>query len=111
MQTVKLNTGHSMPIFGLGTWQSPRGQVNAAVKAALDCGYTHIDCAHVYQNEEEVGEALSATFSQGGKQRKDIFITSKIWNTTRSKELVLPAVKTTLKNLQVDYLDLYLIHW
>lgn len=77
--SVVLPSGHRMPLVGLGTWKAERGQVRAAVHAALRAGYRHIDCAAVYQNEEEVGEALRAALSCGGVRRSDLFICSKLW--------------------------------
>lgn len=110
-QTVPLANGAKMPIFGLGTWQSQKGEVGAAVKTALEYGYTHIDCAHVYENEAEIGNVLAPIFAKGDIKREDIFVTSKLWNTSHKKEQVKPAVKKTLENLQLEYLDLYLIHF
>ncbi|XP_074594809.1 aldo-keto reductase family 1 member B1-like [Brevipalpus obovatus] len=110
--TLTLADGKTIPQFGLGTWKSKPGEVRDAVYSALtEAGYRHIDCAHVYGNEKEVGEALKQAFSSGELKREDVFITSKVWNTYHSRNLVMEACKVTLKNLGLDYLDLYLIHW
>jgi alcohol dehydrogenase (NADP+) len=106
--SVTLNNGQSMPLLGLGTWKSEPGSVKMAVKAAISMGYRHLDCAHIYENETEIGEALSEIFAEGVCERKDLFITSKLWNDSHASDEVMPALKNTLGKLQLDYLDLYL---
>jgi len=105
--SVTLNTGAAMPQLGLGTWKSKPGEVAAAVEAALRAGYRHIDAAHVYGNEKEVGAGIRAS----GVPRADIFVTSKLWNTKHHPDDVEASCRTTLSDLGLDYLDLYLVHW
>lgn len=109
-KTLTLSSGGAMPLVGLGTWQAPPGEVGAAVKVALESGYKHIDCAACYGNEAEIGAVFAEMFA-GPTKREDIFITSKLWNSEHAPADVKPAVLKTLADLQVEYLDLYLIHW
>lgn len=105
--SFKLSSGYSIPAVGLGTWQSKPNEVERAVTVALQNGYHHIDAAAIYGNEEEVGRGIKAS----GVPREDIFVTSKIWNTHHRPDMVVKALNKTLKDLQIEYLDLYLIHW
>jgi len=109
---ITLNNGSQMPMIGLGTWKSSLGKVGPAVEhALLECDYKHIDCASIYNNEKEIGEVFGQIFSGGKLAREDAFVTSKLWNTNHARGNVEIACKQTLRDLQLDYLDLYLIHW
>ncbi|PON37777.1 Aldo/keto reductase [Parasponia andersonii] len=105
-----LNNGARIPAIGLGTWQSGGDLCVEAVKMALSVGYRHIDCAHLYGNEVEVGEALAEAF-MGSLKREDVFLTSKLYCTMNSLNKIENYVRVSLKNLGVSYLDLYLMHW
>lgn len=111
MKTWKFKNGDQIPMIGLGTWKSESQQVYNAVREAIKIGYRHIDCAHIYMNEGEIGDALSDAIKAGEVKREELWITSKLWNNAHVTEDVMPALQETLSNLKLDYLDLYLIHW
>ena len=105
--TVELANGTKMPYLGLGVFQMPNDQIKKAVHAALDFGYRHIDTAAFYENEDGLGEAIKTH----AIPRKELFITSKVWNTDQGYDQTISAFNQSLKKLQTDYLDLYLVHW
>ncbi|XP_052506556.1 dihydrodiol dehydrogenase 3-like [Budorcas taxicolor] len=112
-QRVKLNDGHFIPALGFGTGAPPEVPKSEAVevtKFAIEAGFRHIDSAHAYQNEEQVGQAIRSKIADGTVKREDIFYTSKVWSTSLRPELVRPALEKSLKDLQLDYVDLYIIH-
>ncbi|ETN39029.1 uncharacterized protein HMPREF1541_07071 [Cyphellophora europaea CBS 101466] len=105
--TFMLNTGAPIPAVGFGTWQAAPHEVEKAVEIALRNGYKHIDCAAIYRNENEVGAGIR----NSGVNRKDIFITTKLWNSKHAPKDVEAALDESLKDLGVEYADLYLMHW
>jgi diketogulonate reductase-like aldo/keto reductase len=107
-----LSTGAKMPSIGFGTWQIDPDLVGNAVYTAVKVGgYRHIDCARDYHNEKEIGLALKKLFEEGVVKREDLFVTSKLWCDHHAPEDVPEGLNQSLKDLQLDYLDLYLFHW
>lgn len=106
--TFTLNNGYNIPCIGFGTWQTPDGEtaVNSVIEA-IKSGYKHIDTAAIYGNEKSIGKAIK----ESGINRDELFITSKVWNKDRGYKTTLAAFEKTINDLQIDYLDLYLIHW
>ncbi|XP_018320816.1 alcohol dehydrogenase [NADP(+)] A-like [Agrilus planipennis] len=109
--TVTLNNGQKLPVLGLGTWLSAPGEVEQAIKYAINIGYRHFDCAMVYGNEKEIGKAIREKIADKTVRRDELFITTKLWNTFHEMEKVVPTCMKSLENFGLDYLDLYLIHW
>jgi diketogulonate reductase-like aldo/keto reductase len=108
VDTLALSNGVKIPCVGFGTWQAPDGELAvSSVKAALTAGYRHIDTAAIYGNEESVGRAVK----ESGVPRKEIFLTTKLWNADHGYDAALRAFETSAKRLGTDYFDLYLIHW
>ena len=105
---MKLNNGIDIPSMGFGTFLAPEGDVTKdAVRCAIETGYTLIDTAAVYKNEKSVGRGIQ----ESGVAREQLFVTSKLWNTERGYDTTLRAFEKTMSDLQLEYLDLYLIHW
>ena len=104
--TFDIYNGVKIPKVAFGTWQIPANEARQAVKDALDAGYRHIDTALAYENEKEVGQGIR----DSGLKREDVFVTSKLPGQTKSYQGALDDFNTTMKNLDLDYLDLYLVH-
>jgi len=111
MKNLFFTNGDALPILGLGTWKSQPGEVRKAVFWAIKSGYRHLDCASIYQNEKEVGQGIADAMAEGLVKRHELFVTSKLWNSSHRYEDVHPALEKTLTDLRLDYLDLYLVHW
>ncbi|KAM4676566.1 aldo-keto reductase family 1 member C15-like [Discoglossus pictus] len=110
---VVLNDGHRMPVVGFGTYAPQKFAKSLAeegTKVALEVGYRHIDCAFIYGNEPEVGSAIRAKIADGTVKREDVFYTGKLWSTFQTPDRVRPALEKSLKDLQLDYMDLFIIH-
>jgi diketogulonate reductase-like aldo/keto reductase len=108
---IALNHGSgAIPVVGFGTLIPDHVATKQATKTALDVGFRHLDCAERYGNEEEVGAALREAFQAGTVARDDVFVTTKLWNTNHRPERVRPAFDASLRRLQLDYADCYLIH-
>jgi diketogulonate reductase-like aldo/keto reductase len=100
----------AMPAVGFGTLIPDPVVTEKATRTALEAGFRHLDCAERYRNEEAVGAALQAAFKAGTVRREDVFVTTKLWNTNHRPERVKPAFEASLRRLQLDYIDCYLIH-
>ncbi|XP_073477867.1 aldo-keto reductase family 1 member C1-like [Aquarana catesbeiana] len=112
--TLLMNDGSKIPVIGFGTYAPeyiPVSLSEQATEVAIEVGFRHIDGAHLYQNEKEVGRAIQKKIADGTVKREDLFYTGKLWSTFHSPDLVEPNVRQSLKTLQLDYMDLFLIHW
>lgn len=111
MHTLALHDGTPFPAFGLGTWLSDKELVYQAVREAIALGYRHIDAAWIYFNEEEVGRGIREAIAAGDIEREELWVTTKLWNDMHDPADVQGALETSLRNLGLDYVDLYLMHW
>ncbi len=109
---IKLNNGTSIPMFGYGTYKiKDSNEAYESVKLALKNGYRHIDTAAFYENEKYVANAIKDFMAETNTKREDIFVTSKVWKTELGYKKTLRAFEKTMDEMQMDYLDLYLVHW
>ena len=109
--SVKLASGDALPVVGLGTWKIDQAATPGLVRSAIEAGYRHLDCACDYGNEAEVGEGIRAALAAGVCRRDELWVTSKLWNTYHAPEHVRPAVERSLRDLGLDSLELYLVHF
>ncbi|KAL1784672.1 aldo-keto reductase family 1 member C21-like [Sigmodon hispidus] len=112
-QRVKLNDGHSIPVLGFGTAvlpEFPKTEFKKLLKVAIDAGFHHFDSASVYGSEDCVGEVIRSKIAEGTVRREDMFYTSKVWCNCLHPELVRSSLEQSLNKVQLDYVNLYLIH-
>ncbi|HJC84606.1 MAG TPA: aldo/keto reductase [Candidatus Corynebacterium faecigallinarum] len=108
---ITLNDGHEIPQLGLGVWELSPEDAYSSVRAAITAGARHIDTAAIYGNEKDVGRAVADAIADGEVTREDLYITTKLWNSDQGFDSAKKAIETSLGNLGLDYVDLYLIHW
>jgi diketogulonate reductase-like aldo/keto reductase len=113
MNVLKINENLQIPSLGFGTYRASGDALVRAVKLAIMSGYRYIDCAWLYNNEEKVGQGIKEAIqeSNGSIKRENLFIVSKLWSTFHSKDMVKKGLNESLNKLQLEYLDLFLIHW
>lgn len=109
--SITLPDGGKFPSVGLGMWKMPKAELPSLVKEAIRIGYRHLDCACDYGNEPQVGEGIAAVFRDGLCRRDDLWVTSKLWNTYHEPKHVRAACERSLRDLKLDVLDLYLVHF
>lgn len=107
----ELYNGMKLPNIGFGVWQIPKGVTAHCVKLALKAGYRYIDTAAAYHNEKEVGEGIRQAMEEYGIKIEEIFVSTKLWNDHRGYDKAVEAIETSLDNLGLDYIDLYMLHW
>ncbi|KAK7796143.1 hypothetical protein U0070_007567, partial [Myodes glareolus] len=111
---IELNDGHFIPVLGFGTAvpeEFPKSKIKELIKTAIDVGFRHFDSASVYKTEDYVGEVIQSKIADGTVRREDIFLTSKVWCNCLRPELVRSSLEQSLKKFQVDYVNLYLMHF
>eukprot|EP01136_Pigoraptor_vietnamica_P001507 Opistho-1_new@2119 len=111
MKYLQFSNNDKIPMLGLGTWKSAKGEIYQTVRKAIETGYRHFDCALIYGNEHEIGQAISDAINNKEVTRNELWITSKLWNNRHKKVDIQPTIEITLDSLKLEYLDLYLIHW
>lgn len=111
MKYLQFSNNDKIPMLGLGTWKSAKGEIYQTVRKAIEIGYRHFDCALIYGNEHEIGQAISDAINNKEVTRNELWITSKLWNNRHKKVDIQPTIEITLDSLKLEYLDLYLIHW
>lgn len=107
----ELYNGMKLPNIGFGVWQIPKGVTAHCVKLALKAGYRYIDTVAAYHNEKEVGEGIRQAMEEYGIKIEEIFVSTKLWNDHRGYDKAVEAIETSLDNLGLDYIDLYMLHW